>query len=65
VFRGRRKIGIARTRVSRGNSKRVRVKLTSTGRRLLRRSATKRLKVRVRVRVERRQLRSKTLTLRR
>ena len=48
VFRGKRKIGIARTRVRRGGSKRVKVKLTPTGRRLLRRSNTKRLKVRVR-----------------
>jgi hypothetical protein len=65
VFRGRRIIGIARTRVRRGATKRVDVKLTTTGRRLLRGSATKRLKVRVRVRVGRRALRSKTLTIRR
>jgi hypothetical protein len=65
AFRGRRLIGIGRTRVRRGATKRVTVKLTTTGKRLLRGSATKRLKVRVRVRVGRRALRSKTLTLRR
>jgi trypsin len=65
VFRGKRKIGIARTRVRRGATKRVSVKLTTTGTRLLGGSATRRLKVRVRVRVGRRTLRSKTLTIRR
>jgi hypothetical protein len=65
VYRGRRRIGIARTRVRRGATKRVRVKLTPTGRRLLRRAASGRLRVRVRVRVGRRVLRTKTLTIRR
>jgi secreted trypsin-like serine protease len=65
VFRGKRKIGIARTRVRRGGSKQVTVKLTRTGRRLLRRAESKRLKVRVRVRVGRRVLRTKTVTIRR
>jgi secreted trypsin-like serine protease len=65
VFRGKRKIGIARGRVRRGGTRRISVKLTPTGRRLLARSATKRLKLRVRVRVGRRVLRSKTLTVRR
>jgi secreted trypsin-like serine protease len=65
VFRGKRKIGIARTRVLRGGEKRVKVKLTPTGRRRLKGSATKRLKVRVRVRVGSQILRSKTLTIRR
>jgi hypothetical protein len=65
VFRGKRVIGIGRTRVRRGATKRVTVKLTTAGRRMLRRSASKRLKVRVRVRVGRRALRSKTLTIRR
>jgi hypothetical protein len=65
VFRGKRKIGIARSRVRRGGTRRISVKLTPTGRRLLARSATKRLKLRVRVRVGRSVLRSKTLTVRR
>ena len=65
VYRGKRKIGIARGRVRRGGVRRISVKLTPTGRRLLARSATKRLKLRVRVRVGRRVLRSKTLTVRR
>ena len=65
VFRGRRRIGIARGRVRRGGTRRISVKLTPTGRRLLARSASKRLKVRVRVRVGRRVLRSRTLTVRR
>ena len=65
AFRGKRLIGIGRTRVSRGATKRVSVKLTTTGKRLLRRSATKRLKLRVRVRVGRKVLRTKTLTIRR
>ena len=65
VYRGKRKIGIARGRVRRGGTRRISVKLTPTGRRLLARSATKRLKLRVRVRVGRKVLRSKTLTVRR
>ena len=65
VFRGKRKIGIARGRVRRGGKRRISVKLTPTGRRLLARSASRRLKVRVRVRVGRSVLRSKTLTVRR
>jgi secreted trypsin-like serine protease len=65
VFRGKRKIGIARTRVLRGGEKRVKVKLTPAGRRRLQGSTTKRMKVRVRIRVGKQILRSKTLTLRR
>ena len=67
VFRtgSRRVIGIARTRVRRGGSKRISVKLTPTGKRLLRRSASGRLSVRVRVRVKRKTLRSKRITIRR
>jgi Trypsin/PKD domain len=64
VFKGKRKIGIARTRVRRGGSKQVRVKLTPTGRRLLARSAHKRMQVKIRVRVGRKVLRSKRATLR-
>ena len=60
VIRRGRTIGIARTRVLRGGTKRVRVKLTPQGRRLLSRG---RLKVNVRVRVGRRVLRSRSLTL--
>jgi len=65
VFRGKRRIGIARGRVRRGGTRRISVKLTPTGRRLLARSASRRLKVRVRVRVGRSVLRTKTLTVRR
>jgi hypothetical protein len=65
VFKGKRKIGIARTRVRRGGSKQVRVKLTPSGARLLQRSKSGRLKVKLRVRVGRRVLRSKTVTIRR
>jgi secreted trypsin-like serine protease len=65
VFRGKRKIGSARTRVVRGASKRVTVKLNQRGRRALRRAKSKRLKVRVRVRVGSRVLRTSTLTIRR
>jgi hypothetical protein len=65
VFRGKKKIGSARVRVRRGGSRQVAVKLTKTGNRLLHRSKSKRLKVRLQVRVKRQVLRSKTLTLRR
>jgi Trypsin len=65
VYRGGRRIGIARTKVKRGATKRVRVKLLRSGRRALSRSATHRLKIRVRVRVGRTILRTKRLTIRR
>jgi hypothetical protein len=65
VYRGTRRIGIGRTKVARGATKRVRVKLTPQGRRLLRRAETRRLKIRVRVRVGREILRTKRLTIRR
>jgi trypsin len=65
VFKGRRKIGSARARVRRGGSRRVVLKLTPRGRRLLRRSPTGRLRVRVQVRVKRQVLRSRALTIRR
>ena len=65
VYRARRRIGIARTRVRRGATKRVSVRLTPTGRRLLRRDADGRMRVRVRVRVARNVLRSKRVTIRR
>jgi hypothetical protein len=65
VYRGTRRIGIARTKVKRGATKRVRVKLTPTGRRILRRAKSHRLKIRVRVRVGRQLLRTKQLTIRR
>ncbi len=64
VYRGTRRIGIARTKVKRGATKRVRVKLTPTGRRILRRAKSHRLKIRVRVRVGRQVLRTKRLTIR-
>jgi hypothetical protein len=65
VFRGGRRIGIARTKVKRGATKRVRVKLMRSGRRALSRSSNHRLKVRVRVRVGRTILRTKRLTIQR
>jgi trypsin len=65
VFRGKKKIGSAKTRVRRGGSKRVTVKLNARGKRLLRKSTTKRLRVTVRVRVGKRVLQSRGLTIRR
>jgi hypothetical protein len=65
VFKGKKKIGSARVRVRRGGSRQVSVKLNETGRRLLRKRTSKRLKVKVQVRVKRHVLRFKTLTLRR
>ena len=65
VFRGSRKIGTTTTRVRRGGSKRVTVKLNKRGRRLLRNSESGRLRVRVRVRVGKRVLRTTNLTIRR
>ena len=64
VYRGGRRIGIARTKVKRGATKRVRVKLMRSGRRALSRSSHHRLKIRVRVRVGRTILRTKRLTIR-
>jgi hypothetical protein len=64
VYRGGHRIGIGRTRVKRGATKSVRVKLTRSGRRALSRAANHRLKVRVRVRVGRAVLRTKRLTIR-
>jgi hypothetical protein len=65
LFRGKRRIGIGRARARLGGTRRISVKLTPTGKRLLKRAKTKRLKVKVRVRVGRTVLRSKTLTIRR
>jgi hypothetical protein len=65
VYRGKRRIGIARTRVRRGATQRVRVRLTPQGRRMLRRADSKRLRIRVRVRVGRDVLRTKRITIRR
>jgi hypothetical protein len=65
VIRKGRVIGVARTKVLRGGTKRLRVKLTPKGRRLLARSRTHRLTLRVRVRVGRQVLRSRTITVRR
>ena len=64
VFRGKKKIGSVRARVRRGGSRQVSVKLTKAGRRLLRRSERKRMRVKVQVRVKRQILGSKTLTIR-
>jgi secreted trypsin-like serine protease len=65
VFRGRKKIGTAKTTVRRNGSKRVTVKLSRAGRKVLRRSKSKRLKVTVRVRVKRQVLQTRKLTIRR
>ena len=65
VFRGKRKIGTAKGRVRRGGSRQMTVKLNKRGRKLLKGSKTKRLKVRVRIRVGKQILRTKTLTIRR
>jgi hypothetical protein len=65
VFRGKKKIGSARVGVRRGGSRQVTVKLNKAGKKLFRKSKSKRLKVKLQVRVKRQVLRSKTLTLRR
>jgi secreted trypsin-like serine protease len=65
VFRGKKKIGSARGRVRRAGSRQVSIKLTKAGKRLLKRSKSKRLKVRVQVRVKHVVLGSRTLTIRR
>jgi secreted trypsin-like serine protease len=65
VFRGKKKIGTAKTTVRRNSSKRVTVKLSKAGRKLLRRSKSKRLKVTMRVRVKRQVLQTRKLTIRR
>jgi hypothetical protein len=65
AYRGARRVGIGRTRVRRGATKRVSVRLTPTGRRLLRRDADGRMRLRVRVRVGRSVLRAKRVTIRR
>ena len=64
VFRGRKKIGSVRARVRRGGSRQVSVKLTKAGRKLLRNSERKRIRVKVQVRVKRQVLGTKTLTIR-
>ena len=64
AFRGKKKIATAKTTVRR-NAKRVTVKLSKAGRKLLRRSKSKRLKVTVRVRVKRHVLQTRKLTIRR
>ena len=64
VFRGKKKIGSVRARVRRGGTRQVSVKLTKAGRKLLRNSERKRLRVKVQVRVKRQILGSKTLTIR-
>jgi secreted trypsin-like serine protease len=65
VYRGKRKVGTAKGFVRRGGSRQMTIKLNKTGRKLLKRSKSKRLKVRVRVRVGSAVLRTKTLTIRR
>jgi secreted trypsin-like serine protease len=65
VLRGRKTIGTAKTTVRRNGSKRVTVKLSKAGRKLLRRSKSRRLKVTVRVRVKRQVLQTRKLTIRR
>jgi secreted trypsin-like serine protease len=65
IYRGKKRIGIARVKVKRGATKRVTVKLTPQGNRILQRAASKQLKIRVRVRVGSQKLRTKTATIRR
>ena len=65
VIRNRRVIAIARTKVLQGGTKRLRVKLTPRGRKLLARSESRRLTLKLRVRVGRQVLRSKNVTVRR
>ena len=64
VFRGKKKIGSVRARVRRGGTRQVTVKLTKAGRKLLRNSERKRLRVKIQVRVKRQVLGTKTLTIR-
>jgi hypothetical protein len=65
VIRNSRVIGVARTKVLRGGTKRLRVKLSPRGRRLLARSPSRRLSLKLRVRVGSQVLRSKRVTVRR
>jgi trypsin len=65
LFRGKKRIATAKTRVRRNGSKRVTVKLSKAGRKALRRSKSKRLNVTVRVRVKRQVLQTRRLTIRR
>jgi len=65
VLRGKRKVGTGKALVRRGGSRQMTIKLNKQGRKLLRRSKTKRLKVTVRVRVGETILRTKTVTIRR
>ena len=65
VLRGKKKMATAKTTVRRNGSKRVTVKLSKAGRKLLRRSKSKRLQVTVRVRVKRQVLQTRRLTIRR
>ena len=65
VLRGKKKIATAKTTVRRNGSKRVTVKLSKAGRKLLRRSKSRKLKVTVRVRVKRHVLQTRKLTIRR
>ena len=65
VFRGKKKIGSAEGPGPQGLSRQMTIKLHETGRKLLKKSKTKRLKITVRVRVGRTILRTKTMTIRR
>ncbi len=65
VFRGKKKIGSAKGLVRRGSSRQLTIKLSKAGRKLLKKSKTKRLKITVRVRVGKTILRTKTITIRR
>jgi trypsin len=65
IYRGKKRIGIGRVTVKRGATKLVTVKLTPQGRRLLGRATSKRLKIRIRVRVGSQKLRTKNATIRR
>jgi secreted trypsin-like serine protease len=65
VFRGKKKIGTAKGLVRKGGSRQLTIKLSKAGRKLLKKSKTKRLKVKIRVRVGKQILRTKTVTIRR
>jgi secreted trypsin-like serine protease len=65
IFRGKKRIGIARVKVKRGATRRVTVRLTPQGNRILQRAASKKLKISIRVRVGSQKLRTKGATIRR
>jgi hypothetical protein len=65
IYRGARQIGIGRVRVIQGATRRVTMRLTPQGKRILGRAASRRLRIRARVRVGSQVLRTRRLTIRR